>query len=230
MVQFMMRYATPLKPLRLGQFRQVLNGIFVTNLNTEPASTSELLGYLKQRPREKAAGIVHTHSCQTSETRKALAQVNNRVFDTLVSADLIGTNGSDALSKASTMLSMRGAQPHTDARVSHDKTRLFWALCLETSDTEVLFGNLGIRVPIEEGTLLVFDPCQPHAVFGKGRDTFMKSHFGPDDRQFFAAGDFPSSSWKDLGVSLSLTAEDIETSADVLTTLVHQKTCLVKVP
>jgi len=123
---------------------------------------------------------------------------------------------------------MRGAQPHFDGQSKAWRNRLFWSLSLDDTDTDVLFGNLAIRVPQTRGTLLIFDGNQPHCLLAREHAIFQKNHFPKSRSQFFVGGDFDVKDWSALGASRHLTPQDLASHLDVLTMRINPKTCAVQ--
>lgn len=66
----------------------------------------------------------------------------------------------------------------------------------EHKGLDVHFPALGLRIPLQRGTMLVFDTCQPHGVI-------------PRDRDGFDAADFPADQdWTQLFLTWELPVED----------------------
>lgn len=224
----MLKTATSVLSLRNGDFRTVFDGVYAEQLSLDSSAYEVLLTYLKCCPQEARAGVVSTATRIGIAEKKALKAVCGEVGGRLGVMGLLEAWEVERVYSAAVLMSMRGAQPHIDGKSYAWRNRLFWALCLEDTDTEVLFGNLGIRVPQQKGTLLVFDGNQPHCVLGREHRFFMKSHFKKNRAQFFVGGDFVPKDWAALGVRHNLTKEDCSTRVDVQTMLVDQKLCIVK--
>jgi hypothetical protein len=69
---------------------------------------------------------------------------------------------------AGEFLACRGASFHVDHFDANWPESLFWVVALEDSDFDVYFPENGIRIPIERGTLIVFDPLSVHGVVPRG--------------------------------------------------------------
>lgn len=224
----MLQSATPSCSLRNGDFRTVFDGIWTEQLQADAKPYASILAYMRSRPAETHAGVLNTLTRRGSTERDALKAVCEDVADKLCAMELLEPLQRESVFAAAVLMSTRGAQPHFDGQSNAWRNRLFWALCLEDTDTDVLFGNLKIRIPLSRGTFLVFDGNQPHCVLAREHDVFMKSHFKKHRSQFFVGGDFTPKDWAALGVRHVLTAEDLVSRVDVQTMLVDQKMCTVK--
>jgi len=90
------------------------------------------------------------------------------------------------------LMACRGAALH------HDGARYGgFAFCnlfvSEERALDVLFPLAGLRIPLERGTALVFDTCQPHAVVPRGSPDFDPADFTPghDRDQLFLTWELP---------------------------------------
>lgn len=222
----------PLKslvPLRHAKHRTVLDTVWSERLDLSSVETvPALLGHLQALPIPNCAGVVASHEVLPPLVKAALRPLCDQVCAAVQALDLLAPTEVPKFHERALLMSMRGAQPHTDIPRARWVDKLFWALSLQDTDTDVLFGNLGHRIALQAGTLLVFDPCQPHAVIAREHAGFKKSHFPKSRVQLCAGGDFPAKDWPALGVSHQLTDEDIATRRNVEGILVHQETCRVK--
>lgn len=83
------------------------------------------------------------------------------------------------------------------ARYHHDGDYGGMAFCNlfvgEDKGQDVHFPWLGLRIPLQRGTMLVFDTCQPHAVIPRGGEGFNPADFPADrdDTQPFLTWELP---------------------------------------
>ena len=68
----------------------------------------------------------------------------------------------------------RAAGFHTDA---HYDAVLFGAWCLAGPDRELVFGRCGKRLPCGVGSLVIFDPFEPHAVLDPGQARYERDRY-----------------------------------------------------
>lgn len=212
-------------PLRFGQLRTVVEGFWTSTLSLPHDLCLSLAEYLQEQPCE-TTGLVESHMRLPPTQRSLLNALCLSVAEQLQRWALLKQEDVGTMQDAALLMSMRGALPHHDSFVPNAEANLFWAISLQETDTDVLFGNLGQRIEQRCGTLLVFDAGQPHAVIAREHDVFMKSHFKKTRRQFFAGGDFKTSVWKDVGVEFALPKGDAR--RDVLKAMVHEKTGLLR--
>lgn len=100
-------------------------------------------------------------------------------------------------------ITCRGAAFHNDLAVTWPRA-LFWALVLDAQDVDLVFPLLDVRVPLEVGMVLLFDPGVPHAVIRRGETEFSEASFataGPGQDQAFLGGALHLSAdqWKAAG-------------------------------
>lgn len=224
----MIQLGIPRQELRLGLIRGVFNGVYLTQIDVESTNYLEVAQYLKQLSPKDSSGVVRSHSFQSTSIAPTVIPLARKVFESLITTNLLTEVAFDEFEKSCLLLSSQGACPHTDVNVCADKFRLFWVLCLEDSDADIFFGNIGLRIPVKAGTLLVFDPCQPHAVISKEKSTFSRGDFSARRRQFFLSGDFHSRAWDSLGVARGHSSPGYLSAIDMNYALVHQRTCFVK--
>lgn len=219
----------PVIRLRAGGLRTAFDSVWMEQLDLSGLKALPVLReYLQALPPESKAGIIQSHLRLPNAQVLALKQLSRLVISRLDALKLMPVGQVDAFHERALLMSMRGAQPHTDIGASKWQNSLFWSLCLRDTDTHVLFGNLKLRFPQQAGTLLIFDPAQSHCVLDATQDVFMKSHFRKDRTQIFAGGDFEPRSWRALGVEHNIPWEDLPARVDARMALVHQKTCLFK--
>lgn len=220
-----------LVPLCHEKHRTVLDGLWVQQLNISSVQTlPALLQYLKTLPALTKAGEVQSHELLPADMRTALRPLTDLVSTTAQDLGLLPDEdkSKNTMHERALLMSMRGAQPHVDIPHKRWMDKLFWALSLHDTDTDVLFGNLGYRVALMAGTLLIFDPCQPHAVIAREHGGFKKSHFSKDRVQYCAGGDFSPVDWAALGVRHNLSPSEYAARRNVANALVHQETCILK--
>jgi hypothetical protein len=68
----------------------------------------------------------------------------------------------------------RGAGFHTDA---HYAELLFGAWYIDGPPCDIVFARLDVRIASEPGTLIVFDPFEPHAVLAPGARRFEADRY-----------------------------------------------------
>ncbi len=232
----MLQASSPVALLRHSDFRTVLDDIWVEHLDLDvtpevTTAAQHVLEHARSTASNLKTGVIQTQgqfrlSGAVNTSQKVLVDL---VAARLCDVGLLPAHSEEAMLRVSGLMAMRGAQPHTDGGYGHWRDSMFWSLCLEDTDTDVLFGNLRVRIPQQRGTLLAFDPCQPHAVLAREQELFMKSHFSKGRQQFFVGGDFVPKSWAQLGVVHNLSKAQTSGRIDIVATLVDQKTCLMKV-
>ncbi len=226
-----MRYiGAPKFPLRLRTVRTVCDSVWVaeTQLHQGPDAQA-LLGDLQGRPTPKP-GEVDTFTPPTA-MKEACARMTGaaeQVFEALC-----GVKGEqEPMSVGTVQLVCRGARPHYDVGSPAWERTLFWVLALQDSDTDLLFGHLGLRFPVRAGMLFVFDPGQPHAVVSRGSQSFRASDFKKvSNRQHFLTCERKLSpdEWRALGVVIDAPDNLDLQMPDVRTYLVG-KACTLRRP
>ena len=223
----MLHHSNPTVPLRLSAQRTVLNCVWAEQLDlSNVPETGPLLDYLRAQSTADA-GDVKSHMHLDSSLHTPLETLCRLVAKKLKAWRLLVDNTS--LVSSALLMSTRGAQPHHDADVTPEGNKLFWSLSLQDTDTDVVFANIGQRLPQSQGTLVVFDPCQPHAVMAREQKYFMKSHFKKSRSQFFAGGEFVTDAWSEHGVEINLSEQTLDAYVDIRKTLLNQKACMPKV-
>ncbi|MGN5477085.1 hypothetical protein ACTMU2_09785 [Cupriavidus basilensis] len=109
-------------------------------------------------------------------------------------SDWTGTLGLPGVLASSdvALMACRGARYHHDG--DQYGGAAFCNLFLsEDNGQDVHFPSLGLRIPLRRGTVLLFDPCQPHAVIRRGRNGFDAADFpdGQDCTQLFLTWELP---------------------------------------
>lgn len=80
-----------------------------------------------------------------------------------------------------------GASFHNDC-FAHWTRCLFWVLALDAVNVEFVVSHLGVRMQLEPGDLVVFDPSLPHGVCRPGDNgRFVAAHFEDDLEGSFQA-------------------------------------------
>jgi len=82
----------------------------------------------------------------------------------------------------------------------------------EDKGLDLHFPALQLRIPLQRGTVVVFDTCQPHAVIPRDKSDFQASHFRPDEdcTQVFLTWELPIEDdiiAKQLGITFDGTAD-----------------------
>lgn len=96
-----------------------------------------------------------------------------------------------------------GAGFHNDVS-GHWSGCLFWVLALEATDVEFVMPHAGVRVPVEPGGLVVFDPAMAHGLC-RPRDAGLavaeSFEAGPHRHQIFLTGELllEDARWSALG-------------------------------
>ncbi|MCC8395169.1 hypothetical protein LJ656_21510 [Paraburkholderia sp. MMS20-SJTR3] len=77
------------------------------------------------------------------------------------------------------LMACRGARYHHDG--DQYGGAAFCNLFLsEDNGLDVFFPASGVRVPLTRGTVILFDPCQPHGVVPRGASVFNEADFAAD--------------------------------------------------
>ncbi|WP_239467235.1 hypothetical protein [Rhodoferax koreensis] len=90
------------------------------------------------------------------------------------------------------LMACRGARFHHDG-AQYGGAAFCNLFLSEDKGLDVWFPFAGQRIPLAQGTVLVFDTCQPHAVVERGSDRFDAAAFGPgrDCSQVFLTWELP---------------------------------------
>ncbi len=124
-------------------------------------------------------------SAEASGLAASVAQCRPAVHDALQAWGL-----SADVSAEPSLLVCRGARFHHDAMGFADT--FFVVLWLGTTPgLELVFPHLDVRVPLEYGTLVVFDSTQPHGVLPQGENVADASRAQTLDAQCFLSWDVP---------------------------------------
>lgn len=100
-------------------------------------------------------------------------------------------------------LGAQGAGFHNDVS-RHWSRCLFWLLALDVADVELVMPQVGLRLPLAVGDLLLFDQTLAHGLCrprDAGQALAASFEGGPQDRQLFLTGELPLSDaqWAALG-------------------------------
>jgi hypothetical protein len=139
-----------------------------------------------------------------------VADLHRHIADAIVSTGIYGSAGTafeeclQAVGHETCLQVAQGAAFHSD-RCGHWPSCLFWVLALDVVDVEFVVPHLGVRLPLEPGDLVVFDPSLAHGLC-RPRDggRFLSVHFedGEDGRhQAFLSGELEldAAHWASLG-------------------------------
>lgn len=86
---------------------------------------------------------------------------------------------------AGTMHACEGSWYHVDGAYSNV---LFCVAWLENTDAwDLVFPQSDVRVELEPGTIVLFDPCNVHGVVGRGKTGFKAEELGDHGVQAFAS-------------------------------------------
>ncbi len=226
----MRHIGTPEFPLRLRAVRTVSDSVWAAETQLHQGPDAQALLADLQRHRTPKPGEVDTVT-PPAELKAACARMteaSEQVFEALC-----GVKGErEPMSVGTVQLVCRGARPHYDVGAPAWERTLFWALALQDSDTDLLFGHLSLRFPVRAGMLFVFDPGQPHAVVSRGSESFRASDFKKaSNRQYFLTCERKLSpdEWRALGVVIDVTDNLDLQMPDVRTYLVD-KACTLHRP
>ncbi|MFL6681329.1 MAG: hypothetical protein ACJ8IK_23530 [Burkholderiaceae bacterium] len=100
-------------------------------------------------------------------------------------------------------LAARGAGFHNDV-ARHWSRSLFWVLALDVHDVEFVMPHAGVRLPLADGDLVVFDPVMAHGLCrpaDAGRSVARHFEEGDTGRQLFLTGEMllDDARWAALG-------------------------------
>lgn len=223
----MLLNATPRLSLRRADHRSVCNRVGTDRLLLSAQDAKAITDRLLCGCSVNGAGDAMNHRTvyALESLAGALKRVAQQVMEAVNGMGIVVTQDD---MEESLLLVARGVTPHYDAnRDNLDRWRdeMFWTVCLIDTDTDVVFGNLGLRVPQVFGVLTVFDPCQPHSLMAREHPIFMESHFDQRRLQCFAAGSFKISDWSALGVNVDLHESKMESQTDILAMRVDKETC-----
>lgn len=159
-----------------------------------------------------------------------LESIKEKIAGTIRTVAVVGTDGArvaqNVLAKADpefSFLTCMGAPFHNDVMCNWPSC-LFWCLALDVFDVEFVMPHLGVRLLLEPGDLIVFDPCFPHGVC-RPRDggCFVPAHFEEDSAhhsQAFLSGELQldEAQWEALGCAWQPDAEaPFRAATDLLT-------------
>ncbi len=129
-----------------------------------------------------------------------------RIAQALMHTGVLGGEWADcerAMATRVDHLGCRGAGFHNDV-ARHWPRCLFWLLALSANDVEFVMPHAGVRLPLAEGDLLVFDPAWAHGLCrpanqGQARATSFEA--GEQTEQLFLTGELLLSDarWAALG-------------------------------
>jgi hypothetical protein len=77
------------------------------------------------------------------------------------------------------LMACRGAHYHHDG-VQYGGFAFCNVFVGEDQGLDVHFPHAGVRIPLQRGTVVVFDTCQPHAVIPRGANAFDAADFPPE--------------------------------------------------
>ncbi|OLL28426.1 hypothetical protein BTH42_27030 [Burkholderia sp. SRS-W-2-2016] len=77
------------------------------------------------------------------------------------------------------LMACRGARYHHDGN-QYGGAAFCNLFLSEDKGLDVFFPASGVRVPLTRGTVLLFDPCQPHGVVPRGASAFDEADFASD--------------------------------------------------
>ncbi len=201
----MLQHANPVVPLRLKDKRAVLNAVFADEVAAHTAAQARIiLKHLDDRIKSVTVGQVSTAGIHGSKfLTRALTPVLDKLCSRLQAEGYVNTEDqAEVLFQSTELMATKGAVPHADTGNSEWHESLFWVYVLESEKADLVFPNLSHRVPMTAGQLIVFDPAQPHAVVGAGKESYRAAHFRDVPRQGYLAGTvaLSKSEWTTLGV------------------------------
>ena len=117
--------------------------------------------------------------------RLCVAEAGRWLVSQGVSADLLGDENR-------ALMVCRGARDHHDGE-QYAGAAFFNLFVSEDVGLDLFFAATGHRIPLERGTVVVFDTCQPHAVIRRGSTGFDAANFTArtDWKQFFLTWELP---------------------------------------
>lgn len=107
-------------------------------------------------------------------------------------ADALGTPLEAALKPDFEWYFCRGAFFHNDA---HYDARLFGIWCIQAHSIDLVFPRAAVRVPLQPGAIVVFDPFEVHGVLTQGCTEYAAADYRDADTAVF------------LGFEVALTRE-----------------------
>ena len=122
---------------------------------------------LCERAREVAQHAVAVGKVHAGDTWRDLA-VHQQLAETL------GTRLGPALRPDFEWYYCRGAFFHNDA---HYDARLFGVWCIEGPPMLLVFPRAALRVPVAQGSVVVFDPFEVHGVLAPGCRTYAANDY-----------------------------------------------------
>ncbi len=200
--------ADPLVSLRLSDKRTVSNQVFVDD---EPGllSAQELkllrLAIAQATPTIDP-GYVDTFGRTSAQATACRDRVLSRLEAYLAAYGFVNDESRFEVARECQYMATRGAIPHADSYNSEWYYSLFWVLVVDSKEADLVFANLGLKVTMKPGQLIVFDPGQPHGVHLQGSSVFRKSDFPAHRRQAYLAGHMTMDEefWSDYDVQLNV--------------------------
>lgn len=209
----MLQFNSPRVPLRIRNTREVWNSVYFEKISLlKPDFIKEHLSLIKHNLGEYS----HEDLCQWSPSlyaspSKVIKKYLGKLYRELSSLGFLPASFSaqdfrEAVETDACFIGTQGANFHLDIGCTSWHKKLFTVYALEDSDCELLFPNIGVRVPLDAGTLVVFDPAQPHGVVRKGGISLKKSLFSTEHQQTFIGVNIPldAHTWSTLGVQTDL--------------------------
>lgn len=221
--------ADPHYPLRISSVRSVYNGVFVDEAPLLDTCDLELLRlhFRKLWPTTFLGDIDTKGYFEDGAVSECVDRfrVSARKYLTSYGFFRGAPNALDLLYRLDFLVS-RGARPHTDVHNSEWHESLFCVYVLEAGESDLYFPNLGLRIALKPGQLIIFDPGQPHAVVGSGAASFRNKDFPARNRQGFIAGTlrYDQDFWQQLGVTTDPRELNSPDYQDIVRLDVHRNT------
>lgn len=190
--------------LRLGTARSVYPGVFTFETNIlEGVDVASFLETVKKQQFSMDPGDVETNSRHDYDGLEGFDELVNGVLAEFRSYGLVTEDNEQEVARHAQVMVSQGSTPHADAHLADWEWSMFWAFVLEDTDTDLLFGNLGVRVPLTAGQLILFDPGQPHGVVARSSEEFSEGDFPSSRKQYYLAGniEYRRRFWLSLGVT-----------------------------
>lgn len=195
--------------------REVWTDVFVEQSNLFSSElTARLSAQAKAVTPKMAAGDVETSDFVFRSKRRGFAEhvaepeydlVLEGLFNELLSYGFVTPTQRTDFERNALYMHAQGAAFHVDTFNSAWRNALFWVYVLESGPVDLLFPNIAIRLPLQSGQLVVFDPGEPHGVVQQGAEQYSKASFkSAQSRQTFLTGHIPQSRefFKTLGLCL----------------------------
>ncbi len=181
--------ADPEVALRFGDQRSVLNSVFIEETTFASAKALQRLAHYAKEACTLRSGYVDTTWRHLDPTpQEDLQPILRELTELMRGYEFLDEDNAYELEGNLQFMASQGAIPHADCYNTDWQDTLFWVYVLHSTEADLVFPNLGIRIDMKPGQLIVFDPGQPHAVVARNSALFRHCDFPAQKWQTYLAG------------------------------------------